>query len=129
MKIHHIGIIVNSIEKDVELYKKLGYSANEEIVNDEIQYNNILFLQRGNEKIELIEPMDSRSSIYYLPKGYAHICYEVEDLDAFLDDFREKRIGVVFTDKLEAPAIDNRKVVFAYLKNKTIVEFVETELN
>jgi len=127
MKIHHIGIIVNSIEKEVELYTKLGYSVYGEIVSDEIQYNKILFLQMGNEKIELIEPMDSRSSVHNLPKGYAHICYEVEDLDAYLDDFKEKRIGVVFTEKLTAPAIDNRSVVFAYLKNKSIVEFVETE--
>ena len=127
MKVHHTGIIVNSIDKEVELYKALGYSVYGDIVNDEIQCNKILFLQMGNEKIELIEPMDSKSSVYNLPKGYAHICYEVKDLDAHINDFKEKRIGVVFTEKLTAPAIDNRAIVFAYLKNKTIVEFVETE--
>ena len=127
MKTHHVGIIVDSIEKDTELYKKLGYQQIGEPVNDMNQFNRILFLTNSldGSRIELIEALDDRSSVINLPQGYAHICYETEDLDAAIEDLKREKIGVVFTKILVAPAIDNRSVVFAYLKNKTIIEFVE----
>lgn len=39
VRIHHIGIVVKDIEKNILMYKKLGYKQISEIFFDEIQNN------------------------------------------------------------------------------------------
>ena len=56
MKVHHTGIIVKDLEKNVILYIKLGYDQVSDIVVDNVQQNRVVFLQNQNHKIELIEP-------------------------------------------------------------------------
>ena len=87
MKVHHTGIIVKDLEKNVILYIKLGYDQVSDIVVDNVQQNRVVFLQNQNHKIELIEPLNEKSSIYHFKEGYHHICYEVDDREAFLYDF------------------------------------------
>ena len=84
----------------------------------------MVFLQSQNHKIELIEPLNEKSSIYHFKEGYHHICYEVDDREAFLYDFKQLKIGKIFTKPIQAPAIDNREIVFACLTNGTFVEFL-----
>ena len=128
MRIHHIGIITKDIAADKELYASLGYSPCGEVVTDDIQNNRLLFMSNEcGEVIELVEAANEKSSVYSLSKGYAHICYEVAEMDAFIDSFKKGRLGLIFTEKLRAPAINNRYIVFAMLKNGTLVEFVEEE--
>lgn len=128
MKMHHLGIKTEDIVRDIALYEGLGY-VSYGITNDGIQNNRVAFLKNpdSGEVIELIEPMNQRSSVYNLSDGFLHICYEVENLDAYLSMFKANRLGVVFTEKITAPALENRRVVFAYLKNKTMVEFLESD--
>lgn len=127
MIFHHIGIIVDNIQTSIFLYKKMGFTLFGEQIVDDVQRNNIAFLINPNsaEKIELIEPLDSSSTVSQLPKGYAHICYEVDNLDEFVTEFRKKDVGIIFTSKMRAPALGKREIIFAYLKNKTILEFIE----
>ena len=124
MKVHHTGIIVKDLEKNVILYTKLGYDVVSNIVVDNVQQNRVVFLQNQNHKIELIEPLNEKSSIYHFKEGYHHICYEVDDREAFLYDFKQLKIGKIFTKPIQAPAIDNREIVFACLTNGTFVEFL-----
>lgn len=119
-----MGIIVKALEKNITLYIKLGYDQVSNIIVDDIQQNKIVFLQNQNHKIELIEPMNEKSSIYHFKEGYHHICYEVDDREAFLYDFKQLKIGKIFTKPMQAPAIDNRGIVFACLTNGTFVEFL-----
>lgn len=65
MKVHHTGIIVKDLEKNVILYTKLGYDVVSNIVVDNVQQNRVVFLQNQNHKIELIEPLNENSSIYH----------------------------------------------------------------
>ena len=124
MKVHHTGIIVKDLEKNVILYIKLGYKQVSDIVVDNVQQNRVVFLQNQNHKIELIEPLNEKSSIYHFKEGYHHICYEVDDREAFLYDFKQLKIGKIFTKPMLAPAIGNREIVFACLTNGTFVEFL-----
>ena len=124
MKVHHTGIIVKDLEKNVILYIKLGYDQVSDIVVDNVQQNRVVFLQNQNHKIELIEPLNEKSSIYHFKEGYHHICYEVDDREAFLYDFKQLKIGKIFTKPMLAPAIGNREIVFACLTNGTFVEFL-----
>lgn len=125
MKIHHTGIIVRDIEKNMNIYAKLGYTKISEITNDKIQNNKIVFLQNKSDSnvLELIEPINSNSSIYNFKCGYHHICYEVED-ENFIKFFKEQKIGKIFTKPVISPAINNRFVIFGYLYSGIFIEFL-----
>ena len=127
MKFHHIGIIVKDIGSECNLYSLLGYNVECDIITDNTQFNKIVFLINPitRERIELIEPIDSRSTVYNLPKGYTHMCYQTEDLETDLAYIKQNKLGVVITKVLQAPAINNNKIVFIYLKNRNIIELVE----
>lgn len=130
MKVHHIGIVVKDIEKSCRLYQHLGYAKLSSVIEDDIQHNKLLFLKNGDLLIELIEPIDSSSPVYN-PRnlGYHHICYEVEDLDKAVSIFEDVGLGKVFTDKITAPAFCDRKIMFAILKDGSIIEFLEGDVD
>lgn len=123
---HHIGIIVKDLEKNIELYLKFGYKKISDIVIDQIQNNRVVFFRSsdGSQTIELIEPIDKSSSVYNCKDGYHHICYEAEQEEDIILKFKSMRIGKIFTKPIIAPALDNREVVFACLQNGTFVEFI-----
>lgn len=126
LRVHHIGIIVRDMEKSIDIYKKLGYSCDGQMVIDVIQNNQIVFMESLDEiqKIELISPLDKKSSVYNFRDGYHHICYDVSRYPDFLERFKEMKIGKIFTAPMAAPAINGSKVVFALLYNKIFVEFI-----
>ena len=103
MKEHHIGIIVKSIEKDIDIYEKLGYRRESKIYVDEIQKNKVVFLYReGNDLLlELIEPIDRTSTVYTAQLGYHHICYEVNSDNEVNDMYKVKGKELLFCVKSE----------------------------
>lgn len=122
---HHIGIVVHSLTKNISLYEQLGYTSISQITIDNIQHNKVVFMQNNNNSIiELIEPLDSFSPVYNTKEGYHHICFEISNPIQFLDWFKSSHLGKVFTDYIQAPAIDNRNVIFACLFNGTLVELL-----
>lgn len=124
MKEHHIGIKISQLEKNIELYSKLGYHQVSPITVDEIQSNRIVFLQNQSQFIELIEPLNEKSSIFHFKDGYHHICYEAEEDEDIIKAFKEAKIGKIFTKPLVAPALENREVVFACLQNGLFIELI-----
>ena len=126
MKIHHMGIIVESIDKSIDIYKQLGYSQISEIFIDNIQHIKIVFLKSkdNTQTIELIESLGNISSIHNFGTGYHHICYDVSDIQDYTSYFKTLKIGKIFMKPMIASALENRQVVFAYLANGTFVEFV-----
>ena len=124
MKEHHIGIKISQLEKNIELYSKLGYHQVSPITVDEIQSNRIVFLQNQSQFIELIEPLNEKSSIFHFKDGYHHICYESEKDEDIIKAFKEAKIGKIFTKPLVAPALENREVVFACLQNGLFIELI-----
>ncbi len=127
MKIHHLGIVVKNIEKSLNLYKKLGFFPCTKKIVDYNQNNMILFLKNSYSEdffLELIEPISSESTVWNFPKGYHHMCLEVSHIEDFVTIFQNLNCGKIFTKPITAPAISGRKIVFAYLYNKTLVEFL-----
>lgn len=126
MKIHHIGIIVKDLGKSVKCYLQLKYSISCYTIIDDIQNNRLAFLRSydGTQVLELIEPLNEFSSVYNCKEGYHHICYDVSDDNNFLENFKAMKIGKVFTKPIIAPALNGKSVVFAMLRNGTIVEFL-----
>ena len=126
MKEHHIGVIVENLEESRMVFEALRYRACSEVVVDSYQHNRILFLKREDteQKIELIEALDEQSTVKRFKSGLHHICFEVENAEDFREEFKKLKIGKIFTQDITAPAIQNRKVVFACLKNGLFVEFL-----
>ncbi len=60
MKVHHTGIIVKDLKKNINLYIKLGYVQISDIVVDNIQQNKVVFMQKQNQTIEIIEPFNEK---------------------------------------------------------------------
>ena len=126
MMIHHTGIIIDNIEKNINIYKRLGYTQMSEIIIDGIQYVKIVFLKSedSTQTIELIESLGDISSINKFKTGYHHICYDVSDTPDFVNYFKTLKVGKIFTKPMVATAISNREVVFALLNNGSFVEFI-----
>ena len=103
----------------------LGYNTSSRVMTDENQHNNIIILNSEfAPNIELIEALTEESSVYNFSEGYHHICYEAEPGEDIIQKFKDMKIGKVFTQPIVAPALNNRKVVFACLQNGTFIEFI-----
>ena len=127
MKLHHIGIITDNIQSDAAAYEFVGYQKFGEPVIDDIQKNELLFMRNAcsGETIELIEPIDRKSTVASAKKGIAHLCYEVNDLEATLSRIKREHLGVIFTEILLAPALGNGRIAFVYYKGGVVLELFE----
>ena len=128
MKIHHLGIVVKNIEESIRIFRILGYELLSPIIEDSVQNNRIAFLRQkeSEELMELIEALNCSSSVLNFEYGLHHLCFEVDKTELY-EKFKEARIGKIFTKPIIAPAINDRTVVFAYLRNGLFVEFLFKE--
>lgn len=84
MKVHHIGLAVDSIDETARHWEKLGLKIeHREIV--ESQSVEVAFLSLGNVWLELIQPAAEKTPItnFLRKRGNAlhHICFEVEEME------------------------------------------------
>lgn len=124
MKEHHVGIVVGDIEDGQRFFGYLGYQTCGEVVEDFEQHNRILFLENGQNysRIELIEPLDDTSTVRNARRGIHHICYEADE--DFIDEFKLLKMGRMLPRRYIAPALDNRQVMFACVRDGLFVEFL-----
>ncbi len=127
IKFHHIGYLVKNLEKSAIAFENLGYKRMNGSF-DPIQKADILFLEMGKITVELISP-HSDSEIYSLLKKYKntpyHICYEVSDMNAVINDLKEKGY-VLFRSPVYACVISEKAVVsFLFNQNVGIIELVQ----
>jgi methylmalonyl-CoA epimerase len=132
-RIDHVAIIVGNIEQALQFYRDtLGIvpSAVKEVPSEQVR---IAFLPLGGpqgSEIELIEPMNADSSLAkFLEKrgeGLHHICLEVDDIDAALQEMREK--GAPVLDTQPRIAAEGR-AIFLHPKgtNGVLLELIEKE--
>ncbi len=128
MKIHHIGYLAKNLGKTQKKFEELGYKIEREVKYDQIRKINIAFLKNGDYRVELIQPMDEDSPMYPLLKRFKntpyHFCYEVENVDAAVDELSLKGYTVIQEPNI-APCIDDRRVVFLNNISMGIIELVE----
>jgi methylmalonyl-CoA/ethylmalonyl-CoA epimerase len=95
-KIDHLAIVVHNIEEALQVYEgALGLELTdvEEVPEQAVR---IAFLPVGESEIELVEPLSTGSGVAkFLEKrgeGLHHVCFEVEDIEAALQDLADKGI-------------------------------------
>lgn len=108
--IHHVAIVVRSIDEALPRYRSLfGLDPEAEPMTFEPQRVRLCFLPTGPEpaaRLELVEPIDDQSGVSrYLAshgEGVHHVCFLTDDLPASLEALaaaeaelidREPRLG------------------------------------
>jgi methylmalonyl-CoA epimerase len=130
-RIDHVAVIVRNIEQALQFYRDtLGIepSAIKEVPSEQVR---IAFLPLGGpqgSEIELVEPLNANSSLAkFLEKrgeGLHHICLEVDDIDASLQEMQEK--GAPVLDTQPRVAAEGR-AIFLHPKgtNGVLLELIE----
>lgn len=95
----HIGVAVNSLDEALPYYTEtlgLPLLGIEEVESEQVK---VAFLDAGNLKIELLEPMSEKSAIHtFLEKkgpGMHHIAFGVESIQTRLDDLKENGVRLL----------------------------------
>jgi len=99
LKLHHIGIIVENIQKSLgELTKYLDFESTTVPSLVGSQKVNICFLKTNNVFLELIEPAEEDSPISNFIKkggGFHHLCFEVDDIHLELEKMKKNGARII----------------------------------
>src|SRR5258708_23236727 len=83
-KVHHVALIVRSIDDALGLWREMLGLELESIREIEQDRVRIAFLSIGESKIELVEPTEETTGVARFlaskGEGFHHICFEVEAL-------------------------------------------------
>lgn len=117
--IHHVAIVVRSIEASLPRYRELfGLEPETEPMLFVPQRVRLCFLPTGPEpaaRLELVEPLDAESGVArYLAghgEGLHHVCFRTDDLPADLD--RLARTEAELIDQQPRPGAHG-KVAFVH---------------
>jgi len=99
LKLHHIGIVVENIQKSLgDLTKYLDFESTTVPSLVGSQKVNICFLKTNNVFLELIEPAEENSPISNFIKkggGFHHLCFEVDDIHLELEKMKKNGVHIV----------------------------------
>ena len=103
--VHHTGITVSDLDRSVAFYERLGFEVAERIEEEgeEVERGvgvpgaklRVAMLEGPSSRLELIEylqPSDGPAPHPNNGIGAAHVCVEVEDVDAAVAELREQGI-------------------------------------
>lgn len=98
--LHHVGIATRNIEKCASVYCKLGYTLSETKIEPS-QNVKIAFLSKKDSPLfELVEPLITDSPISRIVQQSGttpyHLCYEVDDIDATIDELEDMNFRPLF---------------------------------
>ena len=127
--IEHIGIAVNSIDKDAPFWKhilNLHHRGTEAVENQGVTTD---IYDTGRGKVELLESMGSNTPLgKFLENrgaGMHHVCFEVDNITTAIKELKELNIQVLSNE----PTIgaEGYKVVFIHPKSTggVLVELAE----
>lgn len=98
-KVDHIGIAVKNLDETIPYYTEtLGLKVLkiEEVASESVR---VAFIDAGNVKLELLEPMSEQSAIHsFIEKkgeGIHHIAFGVEGIEERMIELREKGVRIL----------------------------------
>jgi methylmalonyl-CoA/ethylmalonyl-CoA epimerase len=128
-KVDHIGIAVKSLENSLPFYTEvlqLPLLAIEEVNSQQVK---VAFLQAGETKLELLEPMSADSTIAkFIEKrgeGIHHMALGVDSIEERIAEMKEK--GIIMIDHQPRPGAGGADIAFMHPKsaNGVLVELCE----
>ena len=127
--IEHIGIAVNSIDKDAPFWKhilNLHHRGTEAVENQGVTTD---IYDTGRGKVELLEAMGPDTPIgKFLEKrgaGIHHVCFEVDNITTAIKELKQDNIQVLSNEP--TMGAEGYKVVFIHPKSTggVLVELAE----
>lgn len=127
-RIHHVAIVVASLEAALPLYRDLLGLPLETITDIGSDRVRIAFLGVGESKVELVEPTDDTTGVArFLAKtgeGFHHVCFEVADLTEELT-----RLGIEGVELIDSAPRRGAEGPVAFLHPRSchgvLVELIE----
>jgi methylmalonyl-CoA/ethylmalonyl-CoA epimerase len=87
-KIHHVALVVRSIDDSVGLWRDMLGLELETVMDIPSDHVRIAFLGVGESKVELVEPTDDTTGVARFlaakGEGFHHVCFEVGNLSEAL---------------------------------------------
>ena len=119
IKLNHLAIVVDDMEAALRFWREsLGLSQAGAIESVPAEAVDIAFLSLGDAHIELIQPTTDDSGVAkYLAKrgpGMHHLCLEVSDLDAKLNELSSAGCELINEQPRER---DGRRYAFIHPKS------------
>lgn len=124
MKIHHIGIACQDIQETISEFERFHtIIRRSEIVYDENQNASLCMVSTGaGVDIEFIAG-ERVARMVKKGIGYYHLCYEVDDLNATIEDY-VSRGAMMISEPKPAVLFGGKRVTFLHLPYG-LVELVE----
>lgn len=127
-RIHHVAIVVRSIDDALPLYRDLLGLPLETVLDIASDHVRIAFLGVGVSKVELVEPTDDTTGVArFLAKqgeGFHHVCFEVANLTEELT-----RLGIDGVELIDSAPRKGAEGPVAFLHPRSchgvLVELIE----
>jgi methylmalonyl-CoA/ethylmalonyl-CoA epimerase len=130
-QLHHIGLLVKSIEAATELQvARYGYRIESDIIHDPIQTARVRFLRLpwGANWLELVSPENEQSKLSNAlarrGEGLHHLCYEVPDIEAACEHLRQGR-QMLLSAATPAVAFAGRRIAWFMDRSGLLTELLE----
>lgn len=128
MRLHHVGVVLPSLEKAYSLMEKIGLEVDYKGFVD--AYHADLIFTKYNDRespLEFIIPNEGVLTKFNDGKGgIAHLAFEVEDVETVRQEFEAKGLGM-----LEKHAVQGTSdIIVNFVRPKhtegILIEFVQT---
>ena len=131
MKLHHVGVVVNSIESGIKRYKAMfGFEQVSEVVDDPVQKVSVVLLsgpEADSVPVELIAPLSEDSPVSKILKGNVrlyHLCFAVENIEEALKNLRNNG-AIIISGPVPADLFEGKRIAFVYTPDNYVVELLE----
>ncbi len=116
IRLNHLAFVVADIDKSLGFWRDdIGLAASGEVKAVADEAVKVAFLDLGDVRLELIQPMTDNSGVArYLQKrgpGMHHVCLQVPDLDAKMKELLAKGCQLINETPRER---DGRRYVFVH---------------
>ena len=129
-RLHHVGIAAASIQDALGFYSDiLGLEVTDTMSLDDRDLK-VAFIEAGGTEIELLEPTSEDTTVARFIErrgpGLHHICFEVDDIEAAIDEFMSR--GAEFVDPEPRPgAVGQVAFMLPEVGRGVLVELIQLE--
>ena len=129
-KLHHVGMLVESIEESLSHYQKLFSSAQPtETFTIAAQGVSVAFLPIGTDVLlEFVEPDSENNTLWKLKRkgaSFYHLGFLVDDFEVSREEFINT--GFKLVSEFESEAFAGRRCAFLLSPGSELIELVEGE--
>ena len=116
VRIHHIGIAVRSIREALKVFRDGLHLAVEHTETVDDQGVRVAFLPVGDTRLELLEPTSEEGPVASFLRrrgeGIHHVCLEVKDIEAVLEEL--KKAGIRLVDDQPRMGAQGSRIAFLH---------------